>query len=221
MRGCVQRERRPPHRQSCVLRSLIPTNAPQSTNVAFHAVRGQLCYCASLGRTCRGTLTLRRVHGLQLILFQLERCPPSAPSTAWSALPPSITSGCSTASLTSNGSLSLTSGPDGTLSAARPALSAAASSSLQRASNRARSAGECALVRKALLVQSGAPVPGKGLIADVCLWSLNSRSHCLLVSERYWLTRPKMRLERIGCYYRRITRLRQESPFQQNSSPFC
>ena len=39
MRGCVQRERRPPHRQSCVLRSLIPTNAPQSTNVAFHAVR--------------------------------------------------------------------------------------------------------------------------------------------------------------------------------------
>ena len=66
-----------------------------------------------------------------------------------------ITTGCSTASVTSDGSVSFTSGPDGKLSAARPALSAAASSPVQMASNRARHSSECAPVPKAHLVQSG------------------------------------------------------------------
>ena len=63
------------HYHGCLLRSLISIEAPQATNAAFHDVRGQVCFCSSLCRTCRGALTLRRVHGLQLILFQLGRCP--------------------------------------------------------------------------------------------------------------------------------------------------
>ena len=83
------------HRQSCVLPpQLDPTQC-----------------CSS--HQCNLRFGVNCVSALLLVAPVPSQLP-----TTWSALPPSITTGCSTASVTSDGSLSFTSGPDSTLSAA-------------------------------------------------------------------------------------------------------